>query len=263
MKFSEIRKDARNSLKGKWGTGALIILLSIIIESVLFGLVSLFSESSFSSILSLVVLIIIVPLSLGLIFAFMKLKRNEEVKPLDFITLGFSNFGKSWRIYFAKIWALLLPTLISFVGLFLSFYGSLKFLGITFEDFLKTSDVSNLTLESTGSPTLLFVGLILMFIGAIYSIIKAYSIVLTEYVAYDEPELGGLAATKKSQKLMKGNKFKYFILVLSFIGWLILSMFTLGIGLLWLTPYMQVAFICFYDTLINKKEEQPIETKNK
>ena len=71
MKFSEIRKDARNSLKGKWGTGALIILLSIIIESALFGLVSLFSESSFSSILSLVVLIIIVPLSLGLIFAFM------------------------------------------------------------------------------------------------------------------------------------------------------------------------------------------------
>jgi uncharacterized membrane protein len=47
--------------------------------------------------------------------------------------------------------------------------------------------------------------------------------------------------------MMYGFKWKYFCLALRFLGWAILCLFTLGIGFLWLIPYMQVSFANFYD----------------
>ena len=49
--------------------------------------------------------------------------------------------------------------------------------------------------------------------------------------------------------MMKGHKFDLFFLQLSFIGWGILSVFTGGIGLLWLMPYMMSAQAAFYQDI--------------
>jgi len=46
--------------------------------------------------------------------------------------------------------------------------------------------------------------------------------------------------------LMQGNKRRMFYLELTFLGWSILNIFTLGIGSLWLTPYMQATNAAFY-----------------
>lgn len=46
---------------------------------------------------------------------------------------------------------------------------------------------------------------------------------------------------------MKENRWRFFCLALSFIGWAILSAFTFGIGTLFLIPYMQVSFAAFYE----------------
>lgn len=54
----------------------------------------------------------------------------------------------------------------------------------------------------------------------------------------------------ESQKLMDGNKWKLFMLQLSFFGWALLCGFTFGIGYLWLNPYMQTATAVFYDELV-------------
>jgi uncharacterized membrane protein len=53
---------------------------------------------------------------------------------------------------------------------------------------------------------------------------------------------------------MKGHKMKLFLLDLSFIGWSLLCIFTLGIGLLWLIPYMQSARAAFYEDLRTKTD---------
>lgn len=68
-------------------------------------------------------------------------------------------------------------------------------------------------------------------------------------VAIDNPDMSSKDAVLKSQELMTGNRGKLFCLQLSFIGWSILASFTLGIGLLWLLPYMQFAIIAFYKHL--------------
>ena len=263
MKASEIRKDARASLKGKWGTGVLMFLLSIIVELVLLWIPKLAGgpETTIGYILNIAMFVLLVPLSLGLIFAFMKLKRNEDVKSYDFITLGFSNFGKAWSIWFSKFVALLVPALISFVGMILTIVGTARFFNMSFKEFVDAmSSTTTPVIESAGSPDLLFVGMLLILAGWIYSIIKSFAIYLTDYIAYDEPELSSFKTVKKSKELMKGNKAKLFFLGLSFIGWAILGAITFGIGLLWVMPYMQVAFVCFYDAIIGKKESNPIET---
>lgn len=77
-------------------------------------------------------------------------------------------------------------------------------------------------------------------------IIKAYSYAMTPYILVEHPELSINQAIDLSRKLMKGRKFDYFYLQLSFIGWYILSILTLGIGFLWLTPYIECAEASFY-----------------
>lgn len=80
-------------------------------------------------------------------------------------------------------------------------------------------------------------------------IVKSYSYALTPFILKDEPELRYNAAIEKSMRMMNGYKMKLFLLDLSFIGWMILFILTLGIGLLFLQPYMNTARAAFYEDL--------------
>lgn len=88
-------------------------------------------------------------------------------------------------------------------------------------------------------------------------IIKGYSYAMTNYILKDEPTLKYNEAIEKSMAMMDGNKMKLFLLHLSFIGWIILSCITLGIGFLFLAPYMSSAQAAFYEDL--KKEEMSLK----
>ena len=58
-----------------------------------------------------------------------------------------------------------------------------------------------------------------------------------------------------SHKMMKGHKFDYVILGLSFIGWYMLVPFTFGIVLIFLVPYMTVANTKFLVDVIDEYKE--------
>ena len=70
--------------------------------------------------------------------------------------------------------------------------------------------------------------------------IKSISYTMTEFVLNDNPDLKYDAAITRSSELMNGHKWEFFLFSLSFIGWFLLSILTLGIGFLWSTPY----YIC-------------------
>lgn len=78
-------------------------------------------------------------------------------------------------------------------------------------------------------------------------IVKAFSYAMTPYILEERPELSAGEAIDHSRAMMKGHKFDLFWLYLSFLGWGILCIFTLGIGLLWLLPYMQTSVASFYE----------------
>lgn len=88
-------------------------------------------------------------------------------------------------------------------------------------------------------------------------IMAAYSYSMTRYIQAEQPELTPSKAIARSKEMMDGNRWRLFCLQMSFIGWNILSMLTLGIGNLWLLPYQQAATAAFYRDL--KKEDRKLE----
>jgi len=107
--------------------------------------------------------------------------------------------------------------------------------------------------------TALFVSLwsLLLFIPGI---VKALAYSMAYYIMYDDPKIDSLEALKRSQIMMKGYKWKLFLLELSFIGWAILCLFTLWIGLYWLIPYVNLSLANFYENLKRNREKDEAQT---
>ena len=80
-------------------------------------------------------------------------------------------------------------------------------------------------------------------------IIKSYSYSMTYYILKDNPELKNNAAIEKSMQMMDGHKMDLFLLHLSFIGWAILCLLTMGLGFIFLIPYIYTAQAHFYEDL--------------
>lgn len=91
-----------------------------------------------------------------------------------------------------------------------------------------------------------------MLLLVVPGIIKALAYSLTPYILKDYPELSVNQAINLSIKMMKGHKMRYFLLTLSFIGWGLLGILTLGIGYIWLIPYMYTTTAAFYQDVKNE-----------
>ena len=89
-------------------------------------------------------------------------------------------------------------------------------------------------------------------------IVKSIAYSMTPYILNDHPEMSATEAITESRKMMNGHKMEYFLLQLSFLGWIILSSFTWGILLLYVMPYMQATSAAFYEKL----KEMPVIEDN-
>lgn len=77
-------------------------------------------------------------------------------------------------------------------------------------------------------------------------VVAEYSYAMTSYIIAENPEISASEAIEQSKEMMRGNRFRLFCLRMSFIGWDILAICTLGVGNLWLIPYRQAATAAFY-----------------
>lgn len=77
-------------------------------------------------------------------------------------------------------------------------------------------------------------------------IIAALKYSMAPFIMLENPGMKPSAALNASKALMEGHKWDLFVLGLSFIGWALLSALTMGIGALWLNPYMNAAYAAFY-----------------
>lgn len=83
-------------------------------------------------------------------------------------------------------------------------------------------------------------------------IIAAISYSMAPYLMAENPDMGIGEAISRSKEMMDGNKWRYFCLLISFIGWLILSSLTFGLGFFLLNPYINAASAVFYNDLSGK-----------
>ena len=87
-------------------------------------------------------------------------------------------------------------------------------------------------------------------------IIAGISYAMAPYILAEHPEIKASDAIKMSKQMMRGNKGKYFVLELSFIGWFLLCCLTLGVGFLFLSPYIQTANAEFFNEVSGKNVEK-------
>ena len=87
------------------------------------------------------------------------------------------------------------------------------------------------------------IGFILLIIPGI---ILALMFSQVYYIMAENEDISAIEAIKESARIMKGNKFRLFVLGLSFIGWGIVGIITLGIGFIWITPYYNMTVANFY-----------------
>ncbi len=76
--------------------------------------------------------------------------------------------------------------------------------------------------------------------------IKTYSYALSTFILVNEPDIDAVAAITKSRQLMDGKKLQLFLLDLSYIGWYVLSLLTLGILTIWVASWHQTARTLFF-----------------
>ena len=279
-KAKEIRAKAREAMAGKWGRFVGMNLLYLVVLMViglitaapllgsLGGLVDLATKamagktitdamvknvlggfvgtSVLSSLLSLAAMLIEVPLAYALIENIMKAKRDNETRATYFLGKIFPSFGRAWKVTLWQIVKLIVPTILYTIGIIVA----AVVMGI---------------LTSLGDAGAVIGGL-LYFVAMVALVIwylgKALNLSLSEYVAIDNPEITAKEAVEKSIELMPGYRWKLICLSLSFIGWAILCCFTLGIGNLFLTPYMAVADVVFYEEVLKAHgqtaEKEPV-----
>lgn len=97
---------------------------------------------------------------------------------------------------------------------------------------------------------------------------------LSTYLLLDHPEMNAMDSLKESIRLMKGNKGRSLYITLSFLPLAFLSVLTCYIGMIWLTPYMDMTMANFYRDIIGelntptnefpemKMEENPNENES-
>lgn len=242
MKISELKKDAKLKLTGKWGLAIGINLIYLLITSA-FSIISTKFGKTAESILSLVIAIISIPLAYGLSMSMLKLSRNEIVGLVDFITDGLKVFKRAFFLSLSILARILIPIILICVGITLSIFAAIS---------------------SEANTALLGISLLLVLASMIYLLYKALAYALTIYLLIDNPEANSKEVISKSCELMKGNKLKYIGLFLSFIGWFLLCGIISGLASiistilgailtlitsLVLTPYLTFAEINFYEDL--------------
>ena len=77
-------------------------------------------------------------------------------------------------------------------------------------------------------------------------IIAAYRYSMSPYILAENPDMSVREAMRESKRIMHGNKLRLFRLYMSFIGWFILCVLTLGVGWPFLAPYVNAAVTAFY-----------------
>lgn len=90
------------------------------------------------------------------------------------------------------------------------------------------------------------IGYILLIVPGI---IVSCGFAMTFFIMADDPNISGIDAMSQSWNMMRGQKWNLFCLWFRFIGWLLLSIITCGIGYIFLLPYMTAATMNFYRKL--------------
>lgn len=263
----KLKKEALKDLKGNWGIAILATFIAGIITGAIYyyGAVSnvidtinrglyldtLSTQSNqltpMDGIGTLINVLVGGSISYGLCTFFLNLSRGTRSKIEDIFS-GFKFFGKNFLVQiligiYSILWsiAIYLPAIIICAIVIAATEGDLT--------------------AVIGAGIVLAIAVFCAAGVMLYIIIARYQMAF--FIANDNHDLDSMQCIKSSKEMMKGHCVRYFLMNLSFIGWDILSIFTLGIGYLWLSPYKHATKSNFYLNLKGEDKDALSEAENK
>jgi uncharacterized membrane protein len=88
-------------------------------------------------------------------------------------------------------------------------------------------------------------------------IIAAIRYTMAYLIMTENPDMTALESITASKMLMEGHKMDFFRFAVSFVGWFILGLLTVGIGFLYVIPYYNAAKVEFYETITRRTIDSP------
>ena len=232
----DLKKYARETLNGKYKVaicGMLAVMgvtaLGSLLTSVLFrnsSTLTLITGNIFAFIMAQIMNVF----SAGLSYMYLNMARGREFSYGDILYLFKHNPD---RVLVSSLVLSVIELIVSIPYYYVNYFVDP---GTTLEE--------QVIWYATGTGWMLF--------ASIATMILTIPFMMVYYLQADDLEISGIDALKKSARLMKGYKFKYIRMMLSFVPWLIASIFTLYIGLLWVIPYAEMTTVMFYRDIIGE-----------
>lgn len=241
MRSADFKQIAKDSLRGRWMVAIIATLIATLLGATVLNTVSLSFNFEFSEEQPPVEDSENVPTALSV------MEDVEPEKMLLFFSMILLGLGVVMMIY-----SLIALTVGSAVSAGLCQFnldlvdGGIPRVGTLFSRFGQMKSVLFVRLLTT-----LYVMLgCLLFV--IPGIIMNYSYSMAIFVLADNPGMTAREALRESKRIMKGHKWQLFCLNLSFVGWVLMSILTLGIGLIWVLPYANASYAAFYRNAKNE-----------
>ena len=112
-------------------------------------------------------------------------------------------------------------------------------------------------LDFDGKTFLLYV--VLYLLGMIVSYYIDLMLAMSYMIYLDNPETRVTEIIRQSISMMRGNKFRYFYMILSFLGYWALILLSIGIAALWVIPYQNMTLVQFYEDLRDSRKYAEVE----
>ncbi|MHC5226955.1 DUF975 family protein [Enterococcus sp. LJL99] len=243
------REQARISLTNNWGKMAWITfvagLIKVIIGAIVEGVTRFPAESAASNTTSFLLnTFIFFAITYATYNCALKVLRGQKVEVSMLMSFFSGTFYlPMFLINLIEVIINFLLNLIVLLPILLTYGGSLYF-SLMFNTNSLLTIQNNIGTSISLAILLLFIGALTFFISIFISGVFQFSV----WTKIDNSEWGVKEILSYSYSLMSGRFGQYLLLQLSFVGWYIIGALALGLGLLWVIPYHNVAVASFYET---------------
>jgi len=242
----ELKDKAKDCLGGNYGT---LILGSFLFSLLIFGVIFVFGFSFFISMGA--------SMYSGVGYSVVSLRIFQAGLLLGQVLSGFLNFGVTYLCLKLACgqWSSYTDVFFGFrrENLFKTLLLTAVRLAFSYICFLP-GDYLRMNQAHTPDSRILFAAILAYIVGCCVYVPVALALDITYFVLLDFPDRKTHEILRDSFRLIKGNRRRLLLLELSFIPLQLLTLLTLGIGSLWLSPYMYMTYTMFYLDLINPKK---------
>lgn len=273
--ISQIRAQARQTMRQTQG----VLLLAVIpvVANLIYNIFTISTQDSDqlqylvynqSSIFSVIFGSLGFPLFLGILLGFLHLSitytmwqvvkgKKEMAGVTDSLSIfQHPQFGKILLTILLKDFLLFLWSILLTIGAIL-FIAALLLPAIYM---LMTG-----LLDPNAWPEEIFIFVGTAFLGGLALMIGGYALYVPQYLAYSQVEfvlfeqleagtyMGAFSIIRESRRIMRGYKWKRFVLDLSFIGWFLLTGLTFGLINIYVLPYFCTSQVHFYQAILQDR----------